>query len=240
MDIIVNDFYGLDMATTKEYGFGGDALLLAEFAKPKFKDTVLDLCTGCGVVPVMMMANGFKGRVTAVDIQPGAIELCKWTAEKNGVQDRFFPVLADLNELKWEAESFSLITVNPPYFVSGAGKENEKTSRDLARRESGCTLAQVTKVAGRLLKYGGRFCMCHRPERLCDIIVSMRQGGIEVKRVRFVVEKKGKQPWLVLVEGKRGSKSGVTIEGELVMKNDDGSNTDEFRAMFGDYMDGHQ
>jgi tRNA1(Val) A37 N6-methylase TrmN6 len=105
MDIIVNDFYGLDMATTKEYGFGGDALLLAEFAKPKFKDVVLDLCTGCGVVPVMMMANGFKGRVTAVDIQPGAIELCRWTAEKNGIEDRFFPVLADLNELDWPADS---------------------------------------------------------------------------------------------------------------------------------------
>lgn len=82
--------------------------------------------------------------------------------------------------------------------------------------------------------------MCHRPERLCDIVCSMRQGGIEVKRIRFVVERKGKQPWLVLVEGKRGSKSGVTIEKELVMKDEDGNNTQEFRDMFGDYMNGHQ
>ena len=212
MDIIVNDFYGLDMATTKEYGFGGDALLLAEFAKPKFKDVVLDLCTGCGVVPVMMMANGFKGRVTAVDIQPGAIELCKWTAEKSGIEDRVFPVLADLNELDWPAESFSLITVNPPYFVTGSGKENGTTSRDLARRESGCTLAQVTKAAGRLLKYGGRVCMCHRPERLADVIFEMRKNKIEPKRLTFVNNATDSaEPWLILIEGKKGGHAGLKI-----------------------------
>lgn len=82
--------------------------------------------------------------------------------------------------------------------------------------------------------------MCHRPERLCDIIVALRDNGIECKRIRFVTERDGKAPWLVLVEGKRGGKSGVTIEKNLVMKNANGNPTDEFRAMFGDYMDGHQ
>ena len=190
MDIIVNDFYGLDMATTKEYGFGGDALLLAEFAKPKFKDNVLDLCTGCGVVPVMMMANGFKGRVTAVDIQPGAIELCNWTVEHNHLEERFFPVLGDLTKLDWPAESFSLITVNPPYFVTGSGKENGTTSRDLARRESGC----------------------HRPERLADVIFEMRKNKIEPKRLTFVNNATdSNEPWLILIEGKKGGHAGLKI-----------------------------
>ena len=65
-NIVWNDFYGIDMATTKEYSFGGDALLLAEFALPKFRDNVLDLCTGCGVVPVMMMAKGFAVRLSSL------------------------------------------------------------------------------------------------------------------------------------------------------------------------------
>jgi tRNA1Val (adenine37-N6)-methyltransferase len=116
MNIVYNDFYGIDMAVSAEFPFGGDALLLAEFASPKARDSVLDLCTGCGVVPVMLMAKGFSGKITAVDIQSGAIELCSLTAKKNGVEERFFPVLEDLNKLDFEAESFSLITVNPPYF----------------------------------------------------------------------------------------------------------------------------
>lgn len=82
--------------------------------------------------------------------------------------------------------------------------------------------------------------MCHRPERLCDIIVSMRRGGVEVKKIRFVKQTEGKAPWLVLVEGKKSGKSGVTVMPDLIMKNRDGTNTDEFRSMFGDYMDGHQ
>ena len=65
-------------------------------------------------------------------------------------------------------------------------------------------------------------------------------AGVEVKKIRFVKQTEGKTPWLVLVEGKKGSKSGVNVMPDLIMKNSDGSNTDEFRSMFGDYMDGHQ
>ena len=211
-NIVWNDFYGIDMATTKEYSFGGDALLLAEFALPKFRDNVLDLCTGCGVVPVMMMAKCFAGKITAVDIQPGAVELCKMTVERGNLHERFFPVCADLNKLDFPAESFSLVTVNPPYFVSGAGKENGTDSRDLARRESGCTLAQVTAVSARLLKYGGRLCMCHRPERLADVIFEMRKNRLEPKRLTFVNNAtESKEPWLILVEGRKGGHAGIKI-----------------------------
>ena len=212
MDVIYNDFYGIDLATDKDYGFGGDALLLAEFAKPKTYDKVLDLCTGCGVVGVMMMANGFHGPVTAVDIQPEAIALCELTRSKNRLEDRFFPVLSDLNELDFPAESFSLITVNPPYFVSGAGAENGTAARDLARRESGCTLSDVVSVSARLLKYGGRFCLCHRPERLTDVLYEMRKQKLEPKRLTFVNNAtESKEPWLILVEGKKGGHPGLKI-----------------------------
>ena len=173
---------------------------------------MLDLCTGCGVVPVMMMAKGFAGKITAVDIQPGAVELCKMTVERGNLHERFFPVCADLNKLDFPAESFSLVTVNPPYFVSGAGKENGTDSRDLARRESGCTLAQVTAVSARLLKYGGRLCMCHRPERLADVIFEMRKNRLEPKRLTFVNNAtESKEPWLILVEGRKGGHAGIKI-----------------------------
>ena len=160
----------------------------------------------------LMMAKGFAGKITAVDIQPGAVELCKMTVERGNLHERFFPVCADLNKLDFPAESFSLVTVNPPYFVSGAGKENGTDSRDLARRESGCTLAQVTAVSARLLKYGGRLCMCHRPERLEDVIFEMRKNRLEPKRLTFVNNAtESKEPWLILVEGRKGGHAGIKI-----------------------------
>ena len=173
---------------------------------------VLDRLHGCGVVPVMMMAKGFAGKITAVDIQSGAVEICRMTAERSHLEERFFPVCADLNKLDFPAESFSLITVNPPYFVSGAGKENGTGVRDLARREGGCTLAQVTAVSARLLKYGGRLCMCHRPERLADVIFEMRKNRLEPKRLTFVNNAtESKEPWLILIEGRKGGHAGLKI-----------------------------
>mgnify|MGYP006974604892 CR=1 FL=1 len=80
--------------------------------------------------------------------------------------------------------------------------------------------------------------MCHRPERLCDIIVSMRQGGIEVKRIRFVVQSEGCKPWLVLVEGRRSGNIGLRIEPTLYVE-ENGKFSDEMIEIYGSYKVGH-
>jgi tRNA1(Val) A37 N6-methylase TrmN6 len=197
--------------------------------------------TGCGIIP-LIWCKGETNRIYALDIQPKAIEQLKKSLEHNSLGERIIPVNCDLRSLKnvIDEGTFDLVTMNPPYKPVGTGIESLSEAERIARHEVTCTVDDAVSAATKLLKYGGRFCMCHRPERLCDIIVSMREGGIEAKRIRFVVEKEGKAPWLVLVEGKRGSKSHVTIEKQLVMKDKDGNNTEEYRSMFGDYMDGHQ
>ena len=44
-------------------------------------------------------------------------------------------------------------------------------------------------------------CICNRPERLADVICSMRANGIEPKRLRTVQKDRSSDPWLILVEG---------------------------------------
>ena len=80
--------------------------------------------------------------------------------------------------------------------------------------------------------------MCHRPERLTDVLLSMRQHKIEPKRLRFVQDRAGKAPWLFLVEGRKGSKSSLEIQAPLVMKNDDGTRTEEMKRIYGKYGEG--
>ena len=231
----------MSIVTSDSHTFGTDAVLLANFANIRRKDIACDMGTGCGIIP-MIWCKGVTNEVYGLDIQPKAISQLEKSLEVNDMVGRIKPINCDLRNLKGVLEygRFDLVTMNPPYKPVGTGIESIGEAQRIARHEVCCNIDDAVQAASKLLKFGGRFCMCHRPERLCDIIVSMRQGGIEVKRIRFVVERKGRQPWLVLVEGKRGSKSGVTIEGELVMKDESGNNTDEFRAMFGDYMDGHQ
>lgn len=231
MSIIVSD----------EHTFGTDAVLLANFAAIRRKDVACDMGTGCGIIP-LIWCKGETKEIYALDIQSKAIEQLNNSLELNDIVGRIKAINCDIRSLKGVLTpgSFDLVTMNPPYKPVGTGIESMLPAHRIARHEVTCNIDDAVSAAARLLKFGGRFCMCHRPERLCDIICSMRQGGIEVKRIRFVVERKGKQPWLVLVEGKRGSKSGVTIEKELIMKDDNGNNTSEFREMFGDYMNGHQ
>ncbi len=231
----------MQIVVSDSHTFGTDAILLSNFASIKRKDVACDMGTGCGIIP-LIWCKGETNRIYALDIQPKAISQLNKSIAVNSLDERIVPVNCDLRSLKGVLEpgSFDLVTMNPPYKPVGTGIESVSEAERIARHEVMCTIDDAVIAAARLLKYGGRFCMCHRPERLCDIIVSMRNNGIEVKKIRFVVQEEGKVPWLVLIEGKRGGKSGVTVMNNLVMKNKDGTNTDEFRGMFGDYMDGHQ
>lgn len=231
----------MEIVVSSSHTFGTDAILLANFASIKRKDIACDMGTGCGIIP-LIWCKGDTKKIYALDIQPKAIKQVKKSLVHNGLGDRIIPVNCDLRSLKGVIEEgvFDLVTMNPPYKPVGTGIESISEAERIARHEVTCTVDNAVSAASKLLKYGGRFCMCHRPERLCDIIVSMRIGGIEVKKIRFVKQTEGKAPWLVLVEGKKGGKNGVTVMPDLIMKNSDGSNTDEFRSMFGDYMDGHQ
>ncbi len=232
---------GMEIVVSDSHTFGTDAVLLANFAALKRKDKACDMGTGCGIIPLIWCKNETK-EITAIDIQPKAIAQLEKSLEINSLKGRITPVNCDLRSMKGviEAGSYDLVTMNPPYKPVGTGIESISEAEKIARHEVTCTVDDAVAAAARLLKFGGRFCMCHRPERLCDIIVAMRKGAVEVKRIRFVTQQEGKAPWLVLVEGKRGAKSSVTVEKNLVMFGSDGKPTDEFRAMFGDYMDGHQ
>lgn len=231
----------MQIVVSDSHTFGTDAILLSNFASIRRKDVACDMGTGCGIIP-LVWCKGETNRIFALDIQPKAIGQLNKSLEVNGLDGRITPVNCDLRSLKGVLRqgSFDLVTMNPPYKPVGTGIESISEAERIARHEVMCTIDDAALAASKLLKYGGRFCMCHRPERLCDIIVTMRKNGIEVKKLRFVVQQEGKAPWLVLVEGKRGGKSGVTVMNNLVMQNKDGTNTDEFRSMFGDYMDGHQ
>lgn len=231
----------MSIVVSDDHTFGTDAVLLASFANIKCKDKTCDLGTGCGIIPLIWL-KGETEPVTAVEVQKKACRQLEKSAKINSIEDRLNIVNADLRQLKGVLPfgEFDLVTMNPPYKPVGTGLESVSEADKIARHETMCTIEDAVSAAASLLRFGGRFCICHRPERLCDIVVAMRNGKIEVKRIRFVAEKEGRAPWLVLVEGKRGAKPYVTVEKNLVMKNADGTVSDELRGIFGDYMDGHQ
>lgn len=221
---------GIEIFISREHRFGTDAFLLADFSGARHKDLVCDLCTGSGIIALLLYQNFKPLSIDAVEIQPEAHELLKMSLARSEIST-VRPILQDLKTYRAE-KPLDLITCNPPYKLEGTGIQNDTEAASIARHELLCTIEDVCECAKKNLKYGGRLCLCNRPERLCDILTAMRQNGIEPKRVRFAAKTPEDAPWLVMVEGRRGGKPFLQVEKNLYTQAADGGFSDEMKRIY--------
>lgn len=210
------------VCASSEHRFGTDAFLLTYFSNYRMKDKVCDLGTGCGIIPMIMQKKNPPQITYAVDIQESAIEQLKKGIEASNVKN-IIPIVADLKVL-WDNApkgQLDLVICNPPYKATNAGIESSIDAQKIARHEIMCNIDDVCRSASKLLKFGGRLCMCNRPERLADVITAMKSNNIEPKRIRFVANNPEQSPWLFLIEGKKGSKPFLKIDPPLYMKSNE-------------------
>ena len=226
---------------SKEHTFGTDAVLLADFCAIKSKDVPLDMGTGCGIIPLIWCTKKMPSEIHCIDIQKNAVQQVNSSIEFNNLQNRLFVKNADLREIEkyYKRETFSLVSMNPPYKPLQTGIESTADSAKLARHEITCNINDAVGAAEYLLKFGGRLCMCHRPERLADVIDAFRKNKIEPKKIRFVVDKKGEEPFLFLIEGRKGGKPFLRVLPELSIKNENGKFSDEMMKIYGEYGEGY-
>lgn len=225
---------GITAVVSEEHTFGTDAVLLQKFSLAKRKDICCDLGTGCGIIPLLWLREEMLNPVTAVEIQKNACELVEKAIVINKLEDKLKVINCDLREYTEHLPmgTFSLVTFNPPYFSKESGEASPNESTRIARHEIMSDIFEGAKCASYILKYGGRFCVCHRPERLPDVFEAMRKNNIEPKRMTFCRRKRGMKPFLVLVEGKKGGKCGLKVENEIILIDENGNYTD---ASYGNY-----
>lgn len=198
------------------YRFTSDSVLLTRFAKAKRGDVVADFCSGSGIVAFHFFAlNQDKNLTfTLVEMQKSLADLSKKTIALNGFQ-AFEVVNKKVQELgNGYVGKFSLILCNPPYERGGA--ENQIYEKAVCRKEITITLGELSKAVSKALKYGGRFCMVHRADRLAEICYTLKCDGLEVKRIQFISGKEGDTPYLVLVEAVKGGKPCTKLEQTLI------------------------
>lgn len=226
---------GIHIIQKKEgFRFGVDAVLLANFAKIKKNATVIDLCSGTGIVPFIIKGKSQCGLVTGIEIQSEFAEMANRSSQYNKFEGEVKFVEGDLKdkELLKNLGRVDVVTVNPPYKLHNSGILNETDRSTIARHEVCCKLEDVISSARTLLKDNGRFFMVHRPERLVDILSLMRKYKIEPKRLRFVHPKPGKAPNIVLVEGQRDGGAFLKIEDPLYVHLEDNSYSKEIQEMY--------
>lgn len=219
----------------ERFCFGMDAVLLSGFAKAKEGDHVIDLGTGTGIIPILMEAKTKASNLVGLEIQPESADMAQRSVELNHLEKKIRIVVGDIREASsiFGAATFDVVTSNPPYMTEHHGITNEKSPKAIARHELLCTLEDVISQAAKLLRPGGSFYMVHRPFRLVDIMVLMREYHLEPKRMKLVYPYIDKDPNMVLIEGLRGGRPRLTVERPLIVYQSPGVYTDEIYDIYG-------
>ncbi len=220
---------------SEKFCFGMDAVLLAGFATAKETDTVLDLGTGTGIIPLLMEGRYSCKHLTGLEIQEESADMARRSVELNGLSDKITIKNGDIKEADsyFPSASFDCITCNPPYMIGQHGLTNPEAPKAIARHEILCTLEDVIRQAAKLVKPGGHFYMVHRPFRLAEIMTTLSEYKLEPKRMRLVYPYVDKEPNMVLIEAVRGGKPRMTVEKPLIVFQSPGVYTSEITDLYG-------
>ena len=221
---------------SERFQFGIDAVLLADFASRGLKadESVIDLGTGTGIIPLLMVKGCEAAAFTGLEVQKESADMAAQSVALNALEGRIRIINGDLKDAEklFPRHSFNVVTCNPPYMIDAHGKGNELDALTIARHEVLCTLEDVVAAADSLLATHGRFFMIHRPFRLPEIFSSLEKHKMEMKRMRLIYPFANKEPNLVMIEARKNAKRRLTIEPPLVVRNDDGEYTAEIRQIY--------
>jgi len=215
--------------------YGIDAVLLADFSRCGNADRVMDLGTGNAIVPLIMYAKYTPAEIVGVEVQNSSFQLALTNVSDNRLSEKIKVRKMDVLDVQKEfpAESFSVVTCNPPYTEKGRGIPGQNPAKFIARHETSASLSDFVSAAAWLLPKGGRLYMVHRPSRLTDIFCICRSFGLEPKTLRMVVPHAGGPANMVLLECVKGAGRELKILPELAVRKDDGSYTDEIEEIYG-------
>lgn len=227
---------GLKIIQNKnKFRFGTDAVLLSYYAKIKSNGLCADLGTGTGIIPLLISAKTNAREIIGVELQEDLCETARRSVKLNNLEDRIKIVCGDIKDISklFAKETFDNVVSNPPYMKDGSGFQNEDESIAVSRHEILCTIGDIVKAASYLLFDKGMLSLVHRPNRLADVMCALREHSLEPKSIRFVHPYAGKAPNLFLLNAQKNTKPFLRIDDPLIMRNNDGSYTDEIYEIYG-------
>ena len=235
---------GLKIIQNKEYFcFGTDSVLLANFVKSENSNNViLDLCSGSGVIPIILSAKKKYKKIFGVELQSEMYDLFDRNIKINNLEDSIISINENVKNIKdirkkvtsiMEKDKIDIITCNPPYKEIGTGLTTNHDVKTIAKCEVMCNLEDIFITSSKLLGKGGKLYLVHKPERLSDLIYFGRKYNLEAKEIRFVYPKIDKKPSIVLISYRKDGGNETKVLEPLIEYNDDMSYTDEIYRIYG-------
>ena len=215
--------------------FGTDAYLLSAYLPKRQRLIGVELGCGSGVISLLALSKKKCQRVFGIEVQEDIASIAKRNGELNTLGDVFSVINKDLRDISISdiGSEVDFVFSNPPYMRVDSGKSNENDFKNISRHEVCGEINDFCRCAKLLLKHGGSFYAVYRPDRLIDLIASMRSNGIEPKRLTFIQANTNTPPSLLLIQGKKGGKSGLVIDKPIyIYRNGTTEYTDEFSRIY--------
>ena len=238
MDSLTTDtFFGGKLHIKQQasgYRFSLDAVLLACHAGPRADERLLDLGTGCGIIPLILTYRNSNIAAFGIEIQEDLAELAISNVKANHMQNRIAVLRQDMRDLKPDmiGGPVDLVVCNPPYRKPNSGRVNPDAQRAIARHELKVSLADVLQTARRMLRTAGRFVTIYTAERIVELLCQMRTEGVEPKFMRSIHSQLDTEAKLILVDGVKGARPGTRLGPPLIIYDTDGEYSKEVQGMF--------
>lgn len=209
-----------------------DTILLADFASVGREEKGADLGCASGLLMLLLLWREESLRMTGLELQPDAVRRAEENFRLNGMQARAELLCGDLRESAKSMPNggFDFVIANPPYYDAKRGTLPQDPDQAAARSGICMSVSELCRAASRLCRSGGRVYFCYRPEQMLTLLEEMRGRHLEPKRMRFVHHSLDAEAFLVLVEGRKDGKPGLRLEKPLLIRNEDGTETEEYRA----------
>lgn len=220
----IDQLYSHDVSIVQSsnvFSFSLDAVLLADFARVSGQriKRVVDLCAGNGAVG-LFLSDRTHAAITMVEIQSRLADMASRSVELNGLQDRIDVINDDLKNTPQyiPKDSVDVVTCNPPYFLNyDTSEKNPNRYLAIARHELTTTLDEVAQTAADLLKMNAKLYMVYRPDRLSDLLMSLRSHRLEPKQMKLIRPRVNEDANMVLVEAiKDGKPNGLKVLPDLI------------------------
>ena len=193
------------------YRFSIDAILLSEFVTIRPRDVVIDLGTGCGIIPLILLLTKPVGYALGLEIQEELASQAVRNTLLNGFGHRMGVVLGDIKSPPMVEASADVIICNPPYRKIKSGRLNPDPRKAIARHEILTSINDILHTATCLLKKKGRFALIYPAVRLTDILVRLRRVNLEPKRIRLNYPGLESGAKLALIEASLGGRPGLEV-----------------------------
>ncbi len=202
------------------YRFSIDAILLSRFVTVKPGDVAVDLGTGCGVIPLMLLLTQPLRFAFGLEIQKELAGQAARNARLNGFEDKMEVILGDIRHPPLAKRSADLVICNPPYRKAKSGRINPDPRRAIARHELLASIDDILKAARALVRRKGRVALVYPAPRLVDLLVRLRRLNLEPKKIRIIYPDLESAAKLALVEAWQGARPGLEVYPPLLGQGD--------------------